>query len=47
MTTRILIVDDDSVTRKSLSALLKEFGHNALALESGEKAIKMVKRREL
>jgi FixJ family two-component response regulator/DNA-binding HxlR family transcriptional regulator len=40
MATKILIVDDDLVTRKGLTELLKEFGYEAMALDSGEKALK-------
>jgi CheY-like chemotaxis protein len=46
MVTKILIVDDDSVTRKNLSELLKGFGHDVLTVRSGELAIKKVKKED-
>jgi DNA-binding response OmpR family regulator/DNA-binding transcriptional ArsR family regulator len=43
METKILVVDDDLVTRKGLTELLKEVGYDALAVESGEKAMEMAR----
>lgn len=46
MTTKILVVDDDYITRKGLTEILREFGYMPLAVESGENAIKMVKNKD-
>jgi CheY-like chemotaxis protein len=46
MAQKILIVDDDSVTRKNLSELLRGFGHDVFAVKSGEHAIKSLEEED-
>lgn len=42
MGTRILVLDDDDVTRKSLVELLIGYGYDAFALETGDEALRSV-----
>src|SRR2546430_1329563 len=42
----ILIVDDDPVQRRLLSAALERFGHKAIAVASGTAALDLLKTRD-
>src|SRR5690606_35165046 len=46
MTATVLIVDDDPVQRRLLSAAVERFGHKAIAVEGGEAALDLLKSRE-
>src|SRR5262249_3584364 len=39
MTARVLIVDDDPVQRRLLDNMVRKFGHEPVAVESGEAAV--------
>ncbi|MEM6664773.1 MAG: sigma-54 dependent transcriptional regulator [Pseudomonadota bacterium] len=39
MSSRVLVVDDDPVQRRLLEEATRKFGHTAIAVESGEKAV--------
>jgi len=45
MTTTVLIVDDDPVQRRLLTAAVERFGHTALAVDGGEAALDLLKSR--
>src|SRR5262245_3467514 len=42
----ILIVDDDPVQRRLLAAMVRRFGHEAVAVEGGEAALVALARKE-
>ena len=44
---RILVVDDDPVTAKFVSSLLREEGHEVLVAEDGEYALELAARHDL
>lgn len=44
---RILVVDDDPVTAKFVSSLLRQEGHEILVAEDGEQALELAARHDL